>query len=127
MESFLWSFRGRQISPGSDYSVLETQHGPMVRSSLLVTSLTDQQLGEYTCTVTNALGRASTTVNLRPIGTYSLSSSNIDTFANHSFADGLPLLIMVAAAIGGLLLTLVLIVIVVTCRWSAINFLKNLL
>ena len=32
------------------------------------------------------------------------------------FADGLPLLIMVAAAIGGLLLTLVLIVIVVTCR-----------
>ena len=125
MESFLWSFRGRQISPGSDYSVLETQHGPMVRSSLLVTSLTDQQLGEYTCTVTNALGRASTTVNLRPIGTCSLSSSN--TFANQSFADGLPLLIMVAAAIGGLLLTLVLIVIVVTCRWSAINFLKNLL
>ena len=115
MESFLWSFRGRQISPGSDYSVLETQHGPMVRSSLLVTSLTDQQLGEYTCTVTNALGRASTTVNLRPIGTFSLSS-NIDTFANYPFKDGLPLLIMVAAAIGGLLLTLVLIVIVVTCR-----------
>ena len=75
VESFLWSFQGGPINPGSEYSILETQHGPMVRSSLLITSLTDEQLGEYTCTVTNALGSASTSVNLRPIGEFQRFSS----------------------------------------------------
>ena len=79
VESFLWSFQGRGIKPGSEYSILETQHGPMVRSSLLITSLTDEQLGEYTCTVTNALGSASTSVNLRPIGEFQRLSRELET------------------------------------------------
>ena len=79
VESFLWSFQGGPINPGSEYSILETQHGPMVRSSLLITSLTDEQLGEYTCTVTNALGSASTSVNLRPIGEFQRLSRELET------------------------------------------------
>jgi len=88
---------GSEVTDGRDYSLVETQHGAVVRSSLLVTTLTVPQLGDYVCTVTNALGSVSTTITLRPV-------------------DGLPLLITVAAVIGGLLLTLVVIVVAVSCR-----------
>ena len=68
VENFMWTFKGEQVVAGRDYSLLETQHGAMVRSSLLVTRLTDLQLGEYSCIVTNALGHVSSTVTLRPVG-----------------------------------------------------------
>jgi hypothetical protein len=115
IESFLWTFRGRPVTSGPDHSILETQHGATVRSSLLVASLAESQLGEYTCTVTNALGAASATISIRPVGEPHPPAGPYSLLP----ADGLPLLIMVAAAIGGLLLTLVLIVVVVTCRRMA--------
>lgn len=68
IESFVWTFKGKPVTSGGDYSLLETQHGPVVRSSLLVTRLSEAQLGAYVCTVTNALGRATTTVTIRPVG-----------------------------------------------------------
>ena len=51
-----------------------------------------------------------------------LAHSQLEVFrpcfflTDHVFPDGLPLLIMVSAAIGGLLLTVVLVVVVLTCR-----------
>ena len=51
-----------------------------------------------------------------------LAHSQLEVFrpcfflTDHIFPDGLPLLIMVSAAIGGLLLTVVLVVVVLTCR-----------
>ena len=97
VESVVWSLEGLPVTGGPRHQLVETQQGAVVRSSLLLPQLTEAQLGEYTCSVTNALGRTATTRALRPV-------------------DGLPLVTMVAAAIGGLLLTLAAILVVVACR-----------
>ena len=45
-----------------------------------------------------------------------MSTARTTEIFHFLFPDGLPLLIMVSAAIGGLLLTVVLVVVVLTCR-----------
>ena len=45
-----------------------------------------------------------------------MSTARTTEIFHFLFTDGLPLLIMVSAAIGGLLLTVVLVVVVLTCR-----------
>merc|ERR1712106_671187 len=78
-------------------SIVETQHGNVIRSTLIIQKVGKNNFGEYGCRVKNEMGEVSTVIKLKAV-------------------DALPLLIMVAAAIGGLLLTIVLIVIVITCR-----------
>ena len=49
------TFKGDHVFAGWDHSLLEKQHWAKVCRSILVTHLTDMQLGEYSYIATNAL------------------------------------------------------------------------
>ena len=67
-----WSFKGRELRPGSPlFSILETRLGAGVRSTLVVDAADDKHFGEYVCTVRNQLGSTSTIITLQEIGKYS--------------------------------------------------------
>ena len=68
-DGFTWTFKGRQLRPGSSlYSILETRLGSLVRSTLVVDAASAKHFGEYTCTVKNQLGSTSTIIALAEIG-----------------------------------------------------------
>jgi len=98
VQRFFWLYKGQELrQEASNFSIVETQHGNIIRSTLIIPKVGKNNFGEYGCRVRNKIGEVSTVIKLKSV-------------------DALPLLIMVAAAIGGLLLTIVLIVIVMTCR-----------
>jgi len=98
VQQFFWLYEGQEMrQEASNFSIVETQHGNVIRSTLIIPKVGRSNFGEYGCRVKNEMGEVSTVIKLKSV-------------------DALPLLIMVAAAIGGLLLTIVLIVIVMTCR-----------
>jgi Immunoglobulin domain len=68
-ESVSWSYRGRELRPGSPlFSILETRLGSLVRSTLVIQQAEEKHFGEYTCTVNNSLGSSSDTITVKEIG-----------------------------------------------------------
>jgi hypothetical protein len=68
-EAVSWSYRGRELRPGSPlYSILETRLGAVVRSTLVIEQSEEKHFGEYTCSVSNALGASSGIVTVKEIG-----------------------------------------------------------
>merc|ERR1711892_437916 len=93
-----WKFSGKFIRPDSaNFTILETQDGRIVKSMIVIKNIKSNQFGEYECNFENEIGKASSKINI------------IET-------DPLPILIVISAGISGVLLTIVFIVIVMTCR-----------
>ena len=68
-ETVAWSYRGRELRPGSPlYSILETRLGSVVRSTLVIEQSEEKHFGEYTCSVGNALGTSSGVLTVKEIG-----------------------------------------------------------
>jgi len=96
--TFKWSFNGEEITKDSQtFRIIETRDGARVKSTIIIKDAKKHHFGEYLCGVQNEIGQTETVIKLREI-------------------ESLPLLIIMSAAISGLLLTIVGIVIVVTCR-----------
>jgi hypothetical protein len=68
-EAVSWSYRGRELRPGSPlYSILETRLGAVVRSTLVIEQSEEKHFGEYTCSVSNSLGSSSGILTVKEIG-----------------------------------------------------------
>jgi hypothetical protein len=68
-EAVSWSYRGRELRPGSPlYSILETRLGAVVRSTLVIEQSEEKHFGEYTCSVSNSLGSSSGVLTVKEIG-----------------------------------------------------------
>jgi len=97
-KSFSWSFNGNVLrSDSAVYSIIETQHGSRVRSTVIINYAEKEHFGDYVCNVENEIGSSAVSISLKE-------------------KEYMPLLIIISAAIGGFLLTIVVIVIVMTCR-----------
>ena len=96
--SFTWTFRGSELRGDSPvYSMIETQQGDSIRSTLIINNAGDEHFGEYECLASNEVGASRRVVRLRP-------------------EDGPPLLVVVSAGIAGLLLTTVVLALGLACR-----------
>jgi len=97
-KTFSWSFNGNVLrSDSAVYSIIETQHGSRVRSTVIINYAQKEHFGDYVCNVENEIGSSAVSISLKE-------------------KEYMPLLIIISAAIGGFLLTIVVIVIVMTCR-----------
>jgi hypothetical protein len=97
-KTFSWSFNGNVLrSDSAVYSIIETQHGSRVRSTVIINYAAKEHFGDYVCNVENEIGSSAVSISLKE-------------------KEYMPLLIIISAAIGGFLLTIVVIVIVMTCR-----------
>lgn len=107
-----WSFQGRLIDPrveepeqGSKYSLTEKQilDEERVQSALVIRDVQVQDLGAYMCSVENALGSDSAVLHLRK-------------------QSAMPMLVVIAGVLGGVILTVAVIMIVILCRRNSKKF-----
>jgi len=93
-----WKFSGKFIRPDSaDFSILETQDGRIAKSTIIIRNIRSEQFGEYECNFQNDFGKDSSKIHIAE-------------------TDSLPILIVISAGISGVLLTIVIIVVVLTCK-----------
>ena len=96
--TFIWSYKGAVLRGDSPvYSMIETQHGDSLRSTLIINSAREEHFGDYECLASNEVGKSRRLVRLRP-------------------EEGPPLLVVVSAGIAGLLLTTVVLALALACR-----------
>ena len=65
------ALQGHELGTGSDaanFSIVESQQGDVVRSSLVIKRLGQQHYGDYGCKVTNQMGDAFLAIKLKPVG-----------------------------------------------------------
>ncbi|TRY67516.1 hypothetical protein TCAL_05884 [Tigriopus californicus] len=107
-----WSFQGHLIDPrreqpeqGSKYSLTEKQllDEERVQSALVIRDVEAQDLGAYMCSVQNALGSDSAVLHLRK-------------------QSAMPMLVVIAGVLGGVILTVAVIMIVILCRRNSKKF-----
>ena len=74
IKSFQWTFKGKDLSvinPISDeYTIVDTEHGRIRRSSLIIESVTSQHFGEYRCSARNDLGVTGSVILFKPSGNF---------------------------------------------------------
>ncbi len=89
-EAVSWSYRGRELRPGSPlYSILETRLGAVVRSTLVIEQSEEKHFGEYTCSVSNSLGSSSGILTVKEIGediTNSIINQQLSLSSSVSFS-----------------------------------------
>lgn len=62
-KSFSWSFNGNLLrSP--EYSIIETQHGARVRSTVIINNAEKAHFGDYVCNVENEIGSSAVSITL---------------------------------------------------------------
>ena len=59
--------QGHELGTGN-FSIVESQQGDVVRSSLVIKELGQKHYGEYGCRVTNQMGEAFLAIKLKPVG-----------------------------------------------------------
>jgi len=101
-KTFSWTFNGTPLSRGGaadpvTHSIIETQHGTLVRSTVIISEAEVHHFGQYRCTVSNEIGTSESTIMLVE-------------------KESMPLLIIIAASIGGFLFAIVILVVAVTWR-----------
>ena len=52
----------------SNFSIVETQHGNIIRSTLIIPKVGRSNVGEYGCRVKNEMGEVSTVIKLKSVG-----------------------------------------------------------
>ena len=63
--------QGHELGTGSEaenFSIVESQQGDVVRSSLVIKQLGQAHYGDYGCKVTNQMGEAFLAIKLKPVG-----------------------------------------------------------
>lgn len=114
VQEVVWRHEGRQLGHSANLSIIESHHDTGVRSSLSIASVELTNFGEYSCSVTNVMGTSTMTIHLNQAGRDIITMRHAPT--DLYIPDSLPLLVLVSGSIGGLLLTIVIIVVIVTCR-----------
>ena len=66
-----WKFNGKYFNlDSSDYTILETQDGKMVKSMVIIKDVKSDKLGEYECNVVNEIGTTSSVIFLKETGNH---------------------------------------------------------
>jgi echinoid len=84
---FEWSFNGKRLltGMGEHYDVNATAMSEdMFRSILVITSISELDYGEYTCTARNAMGHLETNIRLQPKGSPEKPNSLIAVASTHN-------------------------------------------
>ena len=71
IKGFQWSFQGRELgvpSQKTNISIVESQQGNEIRSTLIIAKLGENNFGDYRCRVSNQMGEAVLKIKLRPVG-----------------------------------------------------------
>ena len=55
-------------SEAGNVSIVESQQGEVLRSTLVIKKLNSNQFGDYDCRVTNNIGEAFVTIKLKAVG-----------------------------------------------------------
>ena len=55
-------------SEAGNVSIVESQQGEVVRSTLVIKKINNNQFGDYGCRVTNDIGEAFVTIKLKAVG-----------------------------------------------------------
>jgi len=100
VETVEWFYSGGlpvMTGNGGKFSVLENRSNDGVRSTLVIAGVQNQDLGSYTCRVTNAMGTDSAVFSLQQQVAVSL-------------------VVVLAGVLGGLFLTVAIIMTIVVCR-----------
>ena len=64
-----WRFGGKFIKPDStDFSILETVDGRIVKSMIIIKNIRSNQFGEYECIFQNDIGRDSSKIHIKETG-----------------------------------------------------------
>ena len=68
-KTFSWSFNGNVLrSDSAVYSIIETQHGSRVRSTVIINYAQKEHFGDYVCNVENEIGSSAVSISLKEKG-----------------------------------------------------------
>ena len=69
VQRFFWLYEGQELrQEASNFSIVETQHGNVIRSTLIIQKVGRSNFGEYGCRVKNEMGEVSTAIKLKAVG-----------------------------------------------------------
>lgn len=69
VQSVEWFYGGKEIrKETSNFSIVETQHGDVIRSTLIIQKLSKKHFGEYWCRARNQMGEVSVAIRLKAVG-----------------------------------------------------------
>ena len=69
VKSFSWSFNGNVLrSDSADHSIIESQHGSRMRSTIIVYNAEKEHFGDYVCNVENEIGSSAFSISLKEKG-----------------------------------------------------------
>lgn len=69
VQGFFWLYEGQEMrQEASNFSIVETQHGNVIRSTLIIQKVGKNNFGEYGCRVKNEMGEVSTVIKLKAVG-----------------------------------------------------------
>ena len=69
VQRFFWLYEGQELrQEASNFSIVETQHGNIIRSTLIIPKVGKNNFGEYGCRVRNKMGEVSTVIKLKSVG-----------------------------------------------------------
>ena len=69
VKSFSWSFNGNVLRSDSEvYSIIETQHGARMRSTMIISRAGREHFGDYVCSVENEIGSSAVSISLKEKG-----------------------------------------------------------
>ena len=119
VERVFWTLNGNIVEDNQE--IIEAGNGSQVKTTLVVKRANKKHFGSYMCHVENQLDRISGTINVREIG-------NDDTvkifviFYPLIIAETLPMMVITTAIITGFLFTVVVMVVLITCRKCRFSF-----
>ena len=69
VKEFFWQHKGQEMrQEATSFSIVETQHGNIIRSTLIIQKVSENNFGEYGCRVKNVIGEVSTVIELKAVG-----------------------------------------------------------
>ena len=69
VKGFSWLYEGQEMrQEATNFSIDETQHGKVIRSTLIIQQVGKNNFGVFECKVRNEMGEVSTVINLRAVG-----------------------------------------------------------
>ena len=69
VQGFFWLFEGQEMrQEASNFSIVETQHGNVIRSTLIIPKVGKANFGEYGCRVRNEMGEVPAVIKLKAVG-----------------------------------------------------------
>ena len=118
-ERLFWTLNGNIVE--NNQEVIVAGDGSLVKTTLVVENTNREQFGSYMCHVENQLEKISGTIVVREIGNDEAVKIFV-MFYHLIIAESLPMMVVTTAIITGFLFTMVVMVLLITCRKCRFSF-----